>query len=231
MERFNLWLFLLLTIAVCICSIYFIPSLYEDTLLKSDIRQKSSTQVELDKGCPVWFYYSSVDSSYHTYKAIQESDKTYLYTLVSKEDSLYNDYCHDIDVISYRSNIESPKLNSWYFITLLFVALGCCARSLYNYIGWYCYKERQDMKRWWPWYLFRLIIVVPIASLLIVAVRTSIFSSLLTAKDLNTYLAVAFIAGFGMMEFLKMLRRVSKSLFNGEEPKKDEKSTKAESNE
>jgi hypothetical protein len=85
------------------------------------------------------------------------------------------------------------------------------------------------MKRWWPWYLFRLIIVVPIASLLIVAVRTSIFSSLFTAKDLNTYLAVAFIAGFGMMEFLKMLRRVSKSLLGGEEPKKDEKSTKAES--
>jgi hypothetical protein len=73
------------------------------------------------------------------------------------------------------------------------------------------------MKTWWPWYMFRLVIVVPIASFLLVAVRSSMFSSLFTAKDLNTYLVVVFIAGFGMMEFFKMLRRVSKSLFDGEE--------------
>lgn len=72
------------------------------------------------------------------------------------------------------------------------------------------------MECWWSWYLFRPVIGVPIASLLLVAVRTSLFSGLFTSSDLNTYLVISFLAGFSIMEFLKMLRRVSKTMFEGE---------------
>jgi hypothetical protein len=53
---------------------------------------------------------------------------------------------------------------------------------------------------------------VPITAFLIVAFRTSMFSSLFSSKDLNTYLIVSFLAGFAMMEFVTMLRRSSKAL-------------------
>jgi hypothetical protein len=42
-------------------------------------------------------------------------------------------------------------------------------------------------------------------------------SSLFTSKDLNTYLVIAFLAGFSMIEFLTMLRRMTKGLFEGGE--------------
>lgn len=69
------------------------------------------------------------------------------------------------------------------------------------------------MDTWWPWYVCRPIIGVPITAFLIVAFRTSMFSSLFSSKDLNTYLIVSFLAGFAMMEFVTMLRRSSKALF------------------
>lgn len=65
-------------------------------------------------------------------------------------------------------------------------------------------------------YLFRPVIGVPIASLLLVAVRTYLFSGLFNSRDLNIYLVICFLVGFSIMEFLKMLRRVSKTLFDGE---------------
>lgn len=69
------------------------------------------------------------------------------------------------------------------------------------------------MDIWWPWYVFRPIIGAPLATFLIVAFRTTMFSTLFSSRDLNSYLVVSFIAGFAMMEFLKMLRRSSIALF------------------
>ena len=73
------------------------------------------------------------------------------------------------------------------------------------------------MKKWWPWYIYRPLMGAPIAAFLLVTVRTSFFLNLFTARDLNTYFVVAFLAGFALMDFLKMLRRVSKAMFANEE--------------
>lgn len=85
--------------------------------------------------------------------------------------------------------------------------------TIYDYVGWECFKGGQDMNTWWPWYVFRPFIGVPITSFMLVACRTSMFSSLFTSRDLNTYLVLSFLAGFAMMEFVKMLRRSSQALF------------------
>lgn len=117
----------------------------------------------------------------------------------------------NIDHKNYLIQIEMESDSL--IITLCIVFLGCCARTFYDYIGWECYKGGQNMDTWWPWYVFRPIIGVPITAFLIVAFRTSMFSSLFSSKDLNTYLIVSFLAGFAMMEFVTMLRRSSKALF------------------
>ncbi|MDE5757362.1 MAG: hypothetical protein K2H85_01995, partial [Allobaculum sp.] len=72
--------------------------------------------------------------------------------------------------------------------------------------------------------VYRPVICAPLTALLIVSVRTSFFSNLFVSKDLNSYLVVSFLAGFAIMEFLTMLRRLSKSLFDASEAKSSSES-------
>ena len=129
---------------------------------------------------------------------------------------MYQEYAASIDDLSYKSNNNPASFAPLFLLTLIFVSLGCCALTFYDYIGHVCYLKDQDMLQWWPWYVFRPLIGVPLASLLIVAVHTAMFSNVFTSGDLNTYAAVSFLVGFAMMEFLKMLRRLGKSLFGGQ---------------
>ena len=214
MEKFTklkFWM-LAITVMACIGSLLSIPDLYKDTLSGSDIKMKTKEKYNLSSdNTPVWFLCK--DDTMHTFQPVQTEDKQVLYSLMDRNDSLYQFYCKDVDALTYRSNTVSPHISSLLWLTLCFVLLGCGARSLYDYIGWECFKDGQEMCKWWPWYLFRPIMCAPIAAFLLVAVRTAMFSSLFSARDLNTYVVVAFLCGFGMMEFLKMLRRVSKGIF------------------
>lgn len=201
---------------ICATAFYFIPCLYEGTIEKSDVSVLNRTpQIELISESPSWFKFDT--DSIHTNQAISDADKQVLLSLVAHEDSLYQTYYKDIDALTYKSNNDTSNYWNLIFLTLCFILLGCIARSFYDFIGHRCYTaEGQDMKKWWPWYVFRPVIGVPIATFLIVAARTAMFSNIFTSRDLCTYLVISFLAGFSMMEFLKMLRRVSKALFGND---------------
>lgn len=150
-----------------------------------------------------------------TRKSISYEEQVILSSLVDKDDSLYANYQKVVNQLAYESNnMTIPEMGLLFLLTLCFVYLGCLARTLFDYIGWTCYKDGQDMKKWWPWYVFRPAIGVPIAAFIIVASRCAMFSTLFTSRDLNTYLVISFLAGFAMMEFLSLLRSVSKGLFD-----------------
>ena len=201
---------------ICALAFCFIPCLYEGTIEKSDISvPNKAPQIELISESPSWFKFDN--KIIHTNQAISDGDKQVLLSLVSHEDSLYQTYYKDIDALAYKSNNDTSNYWHLIFLTLCFITLGCISRSFYDFIGRRCYTaEGQDMNKWWPWYVFRPVIGVPIATFLIVAARTAMLSNLFTSRDLCTYLVISFLAGFSMMEFLKMLRRVSKALFGND---------------
>lgn len=191
---------------------------YEPVIRNSHIIQVAEgiKGLQIDEELPIWF---SIDGdTLKTYKILDEADVRLLYSCVSTTDSLATQskiasYKKAVSHLAYKSNTEFP--NTYYLVILTFclVYLGCTARTIYDFIGWECFKGGQDMETWWPWYVFRPFIGVPITSFLLVACRTSMFSSLFTSRDLNTYLVISFLAGFAMMEFVTMLRRSSHALF------------------
>lgn len=209
------WLMLSLTVILTVLSICCLSFSYHKTLEAGQIHARCSMDnVKLSSNIPVWFSYN--DTSLITNRPLDNEDVALLRNLVNDSTVQYPQYLKSLNQLAFLSNTTSGNMFWLLLLTLCFVQLGCVARTMYDFIGWTCYKGGQDMKRWWSWYLFRPVIGVPIASLLLVAVRTSLFSGLFTSRDLNTYLVISFLAGFSIMEFLKMLRRVSKTLFDGE---------------
>ena len=211
---------LIFTVLICVAALIGSACLYNPTLEESQITVSfvnDSDLLETQSYLPHWFCIT--DTTLGTYKIIDEEDKKILYKCVLPVDSsatgglAYKRYLKAVDRLSYKSNTEFPNTSKMIWLTLCLVAMGCCARTLYNFIGRECYKEGQDMSKWWSWYVLRPIIGCPIAAFILFAFRTSMFESLFTSKDLNTYLVVAFLAGFATMEFLAMLRRASKALF------------------
>lgn len=212
------WMMILTTIITGLGA-WFVPDLYERVVSKSNVGIKMRfSNVIFNSELPTWIRLEK-DSMY-TNKALEHEDIIELRSLVSDTCCNYQVYVKDIGCLAYKSHSDTKNIKDLIWLTLCYVILGCSARTLYDFIGRKCYKD-QDMKKWWPWYLFRPLICVPIATLLIVSVRTSIFSNLFVSKDLNTYLVISFVAGFAIMDFLTMLRRLSKSLFGASELKSD----------
>ena len=204
-----------ISIGIGLLALGFVPLLY------GNVMKNGERSIKVNRN-----YYSAIqgnippeilltEDSIRTRKCIGFEEQVVLSTLVDKKDSLYVDYQKAINQLAYKSyDISIKELLFLLLLTLCMVYLGCLARTLFDYIGWTCYKNGQDMKKWWPWYVFRPVIGVPIAAFIIVASRCAMFSTLFTSRDLNTYLVVSFLAGFAMMEFLSLLRSVSKGLFD-----------------
>lgn len=209
------WIMLSLTFVLTALSVSCLSYSYHKTLEAGQIHVRCSmSDLKFSSNIPVWFSYN--DTALITNRPLDNEDVALLRNLVNDSLVQYPQYLKSLNQLAFLSNASSDNMLWLLLLTLCFVQLGCVARTMYDFIGWTCYKGGQDMERWWSWYLFRPLIGVPIASLLLVAVRTSLFSGLFTSRDLNTYLVISFLAGFSIMEFLKMLRRVSKTLFDGE---------------
>ena len=209
---------LIITALLSVMAIVGACCFYEPTLQSSQVCvvNKDAANIEVVGDTPSWFFKSG--STFKSYKMIDDTDKKLLKSCVVVNDSVINSasykaYINAIDELAFKSNTIFPNSSSLFLLTFCLVFLGCSARTFYDYIGWECYKNGQDMDTWWPWYVCRPAIGAPIATFLIVAFRTTMFSTLFSSRDLNSYLVVSFIAGFAMMEFLKMLRRSSKALF------------------
>lgn len=211
----NTLLILCISIGIGLLALGLTPILYEKVLSNGE------KSIKVDRN-----FYSVIqgnmppeilltEDSISTRKCIDFEEEVILSTLVDKNDSLYGDYLKAVNHLAYKSyEISMCELMCLLLLTLCMVYLGCLARTLFDYIGWTCYKDGQNMKKWWPWYVFRPAIGVPIAAFIIVASRCAMFSTLFTSRDLNTYLVISFLAGFAMMEFLSLLRSVSKGLFD-----------------
>lgn len=235
-KKFN-WQTLVIMIFTAIAvgaACFFAPKLYENVIKGSNISVAADLKgVLISPDHPEWFKYN--DTAIMSCRALDRSDIVELNALVSDTCQKRNTYVISVGELAYNSNNHTSNIIDLCWLTLCLVFLGCSARTFYDFIGIKCYtKKGQNMTKWWPWYIFRPIICAPIAALLIVSVRTSYFSNLFVSKDLNTYLVISFIAGFAIMEFLTMLRRLSKSLFgaddnNEEEENEDEKNKKLES--
>lgn len=208
-------LMMTITIFISALAVYWLPTLYSRTLETSKVQVKCvMAGIPISSDIPVWFSYT--DTSLVTSRSLNNEDVSLLRNLVNDSSVFHAQYVNSLNQLAFMSNTSSTNMPWLFLLTLCFVQLGCVSRTMYDFIGMSCYKDGQDMSKWWPWYLFRPLIGVPIASLLLVATHTSIFSGLFSSRDLNTYLAISFLAGYSIMEFLKMIRRVSKTLFEGE---------------
>lgn len=215
MRTFITSLVLALNVWICYKCATNLQQYYNEALFQSNIVVENKAKIVMTTAdSPAWFKMSP--ESLYTCKAITDNDKQMLNSLVSREDSLYSKYTESIADLAYKSNNNPDRFLPLFVLTLIFVSFGCSALTFYDYIGHVCYLKDQDMLQWWPWYIFRPLIGVPLASLLIVAVHTTMFSNVFTSTDLNTYVVISFFVGFSMMEFLKMLRRLGKSLFGGQ---------------
>ncbi len=210
---------MLITTLITGVAVWNIPNLYKNVVFYSNVGIKFELKdIKFKSELPVWF--KAKNDSLYSNRALEHQDIMELRTLVSDTCFESPQYLNAIGELAYKTNNDTTNVKYLILLTLCFVLLGCSARTLYDFIGWKCYKEeQQDMEKWWPWYIFRPLICAPIAALLIVSVRTSFFSNLFVSKDLNSYLVVSFVAGFAIMEFLTMLRRVSKSLFDASDSK------------
>lgn len=207
-----------LHVSACVIAICLLPCLYNQVLTEGEIGVPiDSTLVSyIHEPLPNGVMFRN--DSIITRKYIDQQEQVALSALVEKTDSLYPRYIRVVEELAYFSN--GGKKHSWkdlLLLTFCFVILGCSGRTFFDYIGHMCYSENgQDMKKWWPWYVFRLFMGVPITAFLLVASRCAIFSTLFTTRDLNAYLLIAFLAGFAMMEFTDMLRSTAKGLFSKE---------------
>lgn len=206
------------TVAVCL----FVPCQYKSVIEKSKVTVVANLEgIELSDEHPEWFSLRSNQIS--TNRALSRTDLMELKSLVDDNSPKYKQYLYSISELAYDSNNDTRNINSLFWLTFFFVFLGCSVRTFFDFIGRYCYLKDLDMRIWWPWYCLRPVICAPVTAILIVSIRTSFFSNLFVAKDLNTYLVISFLAGFAVMEFTRMLRHISKSIFYVDEksPGKD----------
>ncbi len=162
---------MVLTTIITGLAVWNIPNLYKKVVLYSTVSVNFELKdIKFKSELPVWF---KVDNgALYSNRALEHQDIMALKALVSDTCADSPRYLNAIGELAYKSNNDTSNVKHLILLTLCFVVLGCSARTLYDFIGWRCYKEGQDMKRWWPWYIFRPLICDPIAELLIVSVRT-----------------------------------------------------------
>lgn len=212
---------ILATVIVCLL----VPHQYEEVIGKSKVTVVTNLEgIELSDEHPEWF--SLRNNQISTNRALNRTDLMELKSLVDESNPKYKQYLYSVSELAYNSNNDTGNIKSLFWLTFFFVFLGCSVRTFFDFIGRYCYLKDLDMHRWWPWYCLRPVICAPVTAILIVSIRTSFFSNLFVAKDLNTYLVISFLAGFAVMEFTRMLRHISKSIFYVDEKSsgKDSKS-------
>lgn len=207
------WIVLLLSIISTIFVCYLVPGQYKEVIQKSNVHVSINVLegIECTKDYPVWFRITG--DTITTNRALDRVDVIELKTLVNDTCKYYGDYSRAIGELAYKSNNDTSNIYNLAWLTFFFVFLGCSVRTFFDFIGHYCYLKDLNMNNWWPWYCLRPVICAPVTAILIVSIHTSFFSNLFISKDLNTYLVISFLAGFAVMEFLRMLRHVSKSIF------------------
>lgn len=169
------------------------------------------------KSYPVWFHYDRSRNKLSVSKILSDSDKYVLLDLIDRKHKSYNSYSESINSLAYSAN----NLKTKYFIYLLLLAgwsavIGVQIRTIFDFIGQVCYLKNLIITIWWPWYLLRPVMGFIIGSLIVFLSKAHLLSTSIINED-TSYIAISAIAGFGVVEVVKKLRLVSKTLFGGDD--------------
>lgn len=159
---------------------------------------------------PSWTYIKN-DTLYVS-KVLSGDDKEVLYSFVSKSDSCYLSYKNNIDYLSYTLSNNSMQVKYFIILIVLMSLIGCNVRSMYDYVGNYCYKNKLEIKRWWPWYLLRPCIAISLGLLLFICSKADIIEFDFSSNT-NNIIIISFFVGFALQDVVKLLRNISKSIF------------------
>ncbi len=133
-------------------------------------------------------------------------------TQIKKADSFYR----AIDRLAYNANANSyPAL--YYLMILAGIGglVGVQIRSISNFIGVSCIKNKLDLKRWWPWYALRPLLGFLFGILVVVLVKAELFLGTESQMEHDNlwWLGLAMLTGFGASDFGDRLRLLTQTLF------------------
>ncbi len=132
-------------------------------------------------------------------------------------------YRQAIDRLTFLSNQQTET--SILFLLLLGGiggVVGVQLRSVSNFIGVACVKNRLDFKRWWPWYALRPLLGFLVGVLVVVLTKSDLYTPEGPTSEANLWwLGLAVLAGFGAEDFGLRLRLISHTLFGVSEMKTD----------
>lgn len=176
---------------------------------------------------PSSFYFDAKRKELVVRGAISDSEKQDLVKLLTNAQSgqpppsqARQSYFEALDKLAFESNENGEEIS----LLLLILAgmsglLGVQLRSLINYVGNACFKNKLDVVRWWPWYVVRPGTGIILGIIAILLFRVGLFEPKSPSTDLVTWgLIVGILAGFGAEEFSQRLRDVTQTLF-GVSPK------------
>lgn len=124
-------------------------------------------------------------------------------------------YMAAVDRLAFQSNGIARK----YGMLILMLGgvsgvVGVSLRSLVNFIGVSCLADKLDVPRWWPWYFVRPVTGFILGVVIVLLVRSGMFSSgNALPGDTMAWVAISILAGFGADEFTQRLRLLTRTLF------------------
>ena len=231
-QKLGLVIVLIILTAVLIILWFFVYKNVESTIQPNTfVNWNMPSGFELNPG-PSSFWYDDNSKSLNYLGIIDDKEKEKLISLIKNindDTELKKEiiiYSKAIDELAYKSN--STSKNYIYFLLLLgglSGMLGVQLRSLSNFIGVACFKNKLDVSRWWPWYYLRPVtgFVLGLISVLIIESKL-IFSEGMSPTGISWWPSIAFLAGFGASEFTDRLRLLTLTIF-GEASKKQQNSS------
>ncbi|GAA4033342.1 hypothetical protein GCM10022409_17060 [Hymenobacter glaciei] len=217
-------------IIITIASVWMFSEAYRGAT-SFTIRTKWENQDSIALGdYPDWFYYSRPSNDLIIRVPLNDSSKTRLLKLIDSKQKSYPEFRNSINQLAFLSEgLKTDLLLSLLWLSAWSAVIGVQIRTIFDFIGVICYTdEGLDISVWWPWYLLRPLMGFTIGPLIIILTKTHFFNTSSANGDI-TYIAIAAIAGFGVVEVVDRLRLISKTLFGAgnSESKKKKVSTEA----
>ena len=124
------------------------------------------------------------------------------------------DYKAAISKLAFQSN-KSADIFFLYLFLLGGISgmLGIQVRSMVNFIGNACIKDKLDISRWWPWYALRPMIGFLVGFVAVLIIKAGLLNTGMDPTGTVWWLGIALLAGFGATDFTERLRLLSQTIF------------------
>jgi hypothetical protein len=146
---------------------------------------------------------------------------------LESEDSSFRDVINSYRESINRLAFKSTEIDVHFAVSLILLAglsglIGSMLRIIGDFVGWACYLYKLDLARWWPFYLLRPVMGFIIGAVTVIILKGSMAavfdtSGLMTSTvGIYSWIIFAFLAGFGVSDFTRMLKNLSKRIFGNE---------------